>query len=98
MTEQPEGRTPDDNRTDQPRRPSFDELIAPLDEEARKALREHLAATREQAAKYRRRLSEVEPKAAKFDEATEAAKSEARHTAAKRAVEAAYAELEALVD
>ena len=28
----------------------------------------------------------------------EAAKSEARHTAARRAVEAAYAELEALID
>lgn len=90
MTEQqPEGRTPDDNRTaDQSQtqqRPSIDDLIAPLDEAARQAIRDLIAARNDQTSRYRRRIAELEPKAAQYDAATEAAKSEQQKAAEREA-------------
>ena len=81
----PTGETPNDNPTSEqsPTSPrlNLDDLLAAMDEDSRKALRDHLSARNDQIARYRRRLSEVEPKAAKYDKAEEAAKSEAQKAA-----------------
>ena len=74
MTEQqPNGPVPDDNRTSD--QPSLDDRLGALSDDDRKAVRDYLAGLRDQAARYRRRVGELEPKASAFDEQVEAAKT-----------------------
>lgn len=84
MTEQQtNGQAPDANQTPEqpPARRSLDDLIGPLDEASRKALRDYIAGLNDQAARYRTKVRELEPKAAQHDQAQEAAKSEQQKAA-----------------
>jgi chromosome segregation ATPase len=87
LSQPPKGEgQPDDNRTveQSSSHPTLDQLLAPLDDTARKALSDHLASRDSQIKRYRTRVAELEPKASQFDEASEAAKSEAQRAAERQ--------------
>jgi hypothetical protein len=72
----PDGPRPDDKSKGQSHRPSIDDLIAGLPEESRKALHDEREARMSQIERYRRTISDLQPKAQRLDELEDSVKTE----------------------